>query len=454
MKIAHVIHGFPPHSNAGAEIYHYRLAREQARTEDVSVFHRIGDTELDEYAVKRENREGLDIWRVNNTLRECDSFEKIYKNPGMAAVFREFLDTVKPDVVHIGHLTMLSTLIVKELAGRNIPRVMTLHDFWLVCLRGQLLDMDLKICSDPESAPCEECHPEQTAIAESSKAVKIFRKITAGLRLKAGLKRALFRRLNVYLSKRRGKEGEDVDFAAQIERRRGHMRSIFENVDLFIAPSDFLREQFIKFGVAPDRIIQSDYGQDAAPFKNFRRKPSDKIRFGFAAAIIPSKGLHVLLEAFRGIDTDRAELNIHGGFVEYHESEDYPSRIESLAKIAGVKMHGPYQPREAAEVFSDIDVLVVPSLWYENQPLVIEEAFMASAPVIASNAGGMAELVKPEENGLLFELGNPKSLKEAMQRFTEDNSLLDRLRRGIPRVKTIEENAAETIGIYRGLLEK
>jgi glycosyltransferase involved in cell wall biosynthesis len=453
MKIAHVIHGFPPFNNAGAEIYTYKIAREQARTEQVAVFHRIGDPKLEEYAVTHEHLDGLNVWRVNNTLRKCRSYEEIYTNPGVAEAFRGFLDTVKPDVAHIGHLTMLSTQIVEMLAERGIPRVMTLHDFWLVCLRGQLLDRRFKICADPGKAWCEECHPEQAAVADSSMVVKAFRKLSDGLHLGEDKRRALFGTLYRFLAKRRGETGE-VDISGQIRLRREHMKSLCEKIDLFISPSNFLREQMVSFGIVkPERIIHSANGQDTAPFKDFRRAPSKKVRFGFVGAIIPSKGLHVLLEAFKGIDPKSAEINVHGGFVEYHEQRDYPERIKALSARPGVNMHGAYEAEDVAKAYADIDVLVVPSIWYENSPLVIHEAFMAGAPVIASNAGGMAELVKQGENGLLFELGNAKSLREAMQRIIDDPMLVEKLRRGIPRVKTIEENASELLGIYRRLMQ-
>jgi len=449
MKIAHVIHGFPPHSNAGAEIYTYKLALAQARTEQVSVFHRVGYPNIDEYSLWREERDGLDIWPVNNNLSSCDSFEDTYTNPPVAQAFCGFLDAVRPDVVHIGHLTLLSTLIVEELARRGIPTLMTLHDYWLICPRGQLLDKNLKTCRNPSTGPCDECQELQLAITETSrKAFNIHRKVTTALHLGDDFMRVPLRWLYLWITRRRGQK-EGTDLTHQVERRREHMKAICDRVGLLIAPSNFLREQYIRFGVSPERIVYSDYGFDIAPFRNFRRKPSEKIRFGFVGSIIPSKGLHVLLDAFRGIDADRAELNVFGDFSQYYEFDDYTSRIKSLAAIPGVTMHGGYETDRVADVFSEIDVLVVPSIWYENSPLVIHEARMAGAPVVASNAGGMAELVKHEKSGLLFTLGDAASLREALKRIVEDGRLIEDLRRGIPEVKTIEQDAADMLERYK-----
>lgn len=449
MRIAHVIHGFPPRDNAGAETYTSKLALAQARSEQVCVFHRIGDRDIDEYALKRETRDGLDIWHINNNLAACKSFEETYTNPPVAEAFCRFLDTVRPDVVHIGHLTLLSTLIIEELSRRGVPTVMTLHDYWLICPRGQLIDGNLDICADPANAPCDKCQGLQLGITDTSrKAFNIYKKIAGALHISENFLRKPLRRLY----RQAAKLGGGNNFARRIERRREHMKSICEKVDLLVAPSKFLRERFIEFGVPPQRIIYSDYGFDTSPFRDFERRPSEKIRFGFAGSIIPSKGLHVLLEAFRGIDAARAELNVFGGFAQYYEFDDYSDKIKTLAGIPGVNMRGRYRAHRIADVFSEIDVLVVPSIWYENSPLSIHEAFMSGAPVIASNAGGMAELVRHEKSGLLFKLGDAESLRRALKEIVEGGTPIEKLQKGLPEVKTIEDDAADMIKRYSGLL--
>ena len=451
-KIAHVIHGFPPHSNAGAETYTYKLALEQAKTCEVAVFTRLGSPKGKEYSLSRETREGLDVWSVNNNLSRCRSFEETYTNPPVAGIFGRFLDEVRPDVVHIGHLTMLSTLIVEEIARRNIPTIMTLHDYWLICPRGQLIDRDLKICRRPEDAKCAQCQRLQLAISPASRAAfNAYGRVTGALRLSGNFLRGPLRKLYSLFS--RG-EKSAAGSADMIRRRREHILSICESIDSFIAPSNFLRDKFIEFGLAPERVAYSDYGFDSSPFAQFQREPSDKIRFGFVGSIIPSKGLHILIEAFKGIDTNAAELNVFGGFSQYYEFDEYPEQIRALADTPGVNMRGAYLAERIAEVFSQIDVLVVPSIWYENSPLVIHEAFMAGAPVITSNEGGMAELVEDGKSGLVFELGEAGSLRRAMKKIADEPSLIEHLRTGIPEVKTIERDAAEMSVRYAGLERK
>ncbi len=451
MKIAHVIHGFPPHNNAGAETYTYKLALAQARTHEVSIFHRIEDARAPKYKVKRENREGLDVWSINNSLGYCDSYEKTYTNPAVAEAFGRFLDEVRPDVVHIGHLTHLSTLIADELKKRQIPTVMTLHDYWAICPRGQLIDSELQVCGDSSEARCAQCQLLQLRTSGfSQKAFGLYKRITGTLHLGNNFMRGFLRR--IYLRISSGGKG-DKDAIGPIERRRRHMLETLGKIDLLIAPSNFLREQYTKFGVEPEKIIYSDYGFDTAPFEGFERKPGDKIRFGFVGSIIPTKGLHVLLEAFDGIDPGKAELNVFGGFTQFYEFDDYPQIIKKAANRPGVNMRGSYLAHEIAGVFAEIDMLVVPSIWYENSPLVIHEAFMASAPVITSNSGGMAELVEHGVSGLLFEQNDAQSLRDAMKKSTDDPTLIEKLRAGIPRVKTIEDDAADMVVLYTRLIE-
>jgi glycosyltransferase involved in cell wall biosynthesis len=103
---------------------------------------------------------------------------------------------------------------------------------------------------------------------------------------------------------------------------------------------------------------------------------------------------------------------------------------------------------------SGIDVLVVPSIWPENAPLVIQEAFMARVPVIASHVGGIPELVRDGQNGLLFETGNSVDLQAKMERLIDDPSLLPIYSGNAERIKSIEENAAELEQIYERLIRQ
>src|SRR5258705_13048027 len=154
MKILVIVHGFPPAAQGGSEIYAraHALALHRHCGNEVVVFPREQDPDRAEYAVRTEHRDGLRIIRVNNTFRNTRSFEETYRNEAIGAIASRVIDDFHPDVAHVHHLTCLSTTIVRSLAERHIPCFVTLHDYWLICHRGQLLDVDYRVCDGPAGA--------------------------------------------------------------------------------------------------------------------------------------------------------------------------------------------------------------------------------------------------------------------------------------------------------------
>ena len=158
MRILVVSHGFPPHAQGGAEIYAHEHALAFARTGDkVLVLTRESNPAREEYSVREERRHGLTIAWVNNTFAKTTSFADTYSNAGLRRVVAPIIEGFAPDVAHVHHLTCLSTEIVRDLAVIGIPVFFTLHDYWLICHRGQLLDRQLNVCSGPEPSGCGAC---------------------------------------------------------------------------------------------------------------------------------------------------------------------------------------------------------------------------------------------------------------------------------------------------------
>ncbi len=110
---------------------------------------------------------------------------------------------------------------------------------------------------------------------------------------------------------------------------------------------------------------------------------------------------------------------------------------------------GGFDNREVANIFREIDVLIVPSVWQENSPLVIQEAFASRTPVIASDIGGIPELIQDGGNGLLFQAGNINSLYEKIKSVIDNPQLLSELRQNIEPPRDIKVNALEIEEIYR-----
>ncbi|MBL7130475.1 MAG: glycosyltransferase family 4 protein [Candidatus Omnitrophica bacterium] len=440
MRILQVVHGFPPHNMAGAEIYTYNLSKELSKRNEVFVFYRISDLKKREYELDSNNSNGLEIFTLNNTFRFCDSFEKFYKNDDITKQFADILDRMKPDIVHIQHLIFLSTTIINEVKRRKIPIVFTLHDYWLICPQWHFLREDFTICDNNNVSQCIDCLDYQLNIKKTPKRIYLtFRNILPDFLIRFSK--------NIYFSWAR--DTLDCKNAHErIEARLKHIKEICQMIDIFIAPSQFLKTRFIEFGIPEDKIKFIPHGIDTSPFTNFRRKESNRIRFGFIGTILPAKGLDILINAFNRVKDNRAELKVYGNLFPYNGFEYYPRYIKRLAKNRNIRFMGGFNHQDIAGVFSEFDVLVLPSIWNENCPLTILEAFSTKTPVIASKIGGIPALIKDKENGLLFEAGDPDGLYDKMRIFINNPDLIKELRANLVSPKSIEENSREIEEIY------
>jgi glycosyltransferase involved in cell wall biosynthesis len=176
------------------------------------------------------------------------------------------------------------------------------------------------------------------------------------------------------------------------------------------------------------------------------------LRFGYVGALAPHKGIHVLVEAFRKVVDARpglATLSIHGstGWLPR-----YVSDLRHAARGYDIDFPGEFRHQDVAAIYRELDVLVVPSLWWENAPLTIQEAAQAGIPVLGSNLGGTAEFIARSRNGLLFERGSASELAYAMMALIDDPDLWRALARGGAPPRTIESDAADIEARYRAAI--
>jgi GT2 family glycosyltransferase/glycosyltransferase involved in cell wall biosynthesis len=451
MRILLVAHGFPPGAMGGTEIYTHDLARAlAARTGDeVGVFAREADAARADFDVRSDQRAAIGVTFVNNLFRTCRSFEETYRSPAIRRIGAAVLDEFRPDVVHVQHFTCLSTELVYEFAARRIPTIVTLNDYWLICHRGQLIDLDYQPCDGPYPAGCPRCiGAPGVAGAVGYRAASLVRGLEARLpEAPAGwLRRARS------MGQRAAEQAPGA--ADESAKRLAHMREIAGAVDHFLAPSRTLRARFLDFGIPADRISYRTQGIDQTGFAEAARTTGDRLRVGFMGSLLVTKAPHLLLEAFAGLPQGSASLQIFGSYAGYHGDDRYRATLEPLIAATDLARFGPIAHAEVPSALASIDVLVVPSIWLENAPFVIREAFAAGVPVVASNFGGMAEMVEHERNGLLFQVGDAADLRRALQRLIDEPALLTRLRAGIPPVKTIQQDAAETREIYEQLVSR
>ena len=446
MRVLIVVHGFPPTAQGGSEIYAeaHGLALRRQFGDDVVVLTREHDFARPEYDVREEEHEGLRVVRINNTFRNARSFEETYCNETIDEIAARVIDRFRPDVAHIHHLTCLSTGIVRQLATRGIPRYLTLHDYWLVCHRGQFLDARYSLCENADRTSTEMCAQclDPAATAAVGSAGRLLRAMTRHAPAHA----ALLRRGGTTFARLFAGAG----IRSQTERRTAHMRDVCANISHFIAPSSFMRDRFVAFGIAKDRVTVADYGFDRAPFSATRRVSGDaRLRTGFLGSLMISKAPHVLLEAMQALPANTLSVTLYGAHTPYHGDESYRGRLGPLLEQPHVVLHGPLPHTDVPTALASLDVLVVPSIWPENSPLVIHEAFLAGVPVVASSIGGIRELVVDSVNGLLFPPGDVAGLAHALGRIAREPGLLETLRKGIPAVRTIEEDVCELREMYQ-----
>ncbi len=412
LSVLFVVHQFVPRHLAGSELYTFHLARElQARGHRVAVYTTEAYVGESTATLREREHEGLRIFEaVHNN--ECEDFEHSYLDPEKEAQFERVLDAVCPDIVHVQHLAMHSHRYLSIAKARGLTLVYTLHEFALMCIRfGWLVRPGWELCQGPSLEACTSCAP--TCLPAP----------------RAG--------------------ASDAAWRAAVAERSAFVADALQLVDLFVSPSRFLRDRFVAAGfVGADRILYSDNGLPTDAYTRLRRKRGDRVRFGFVGTIAEWKGVHLLVEACNQLPHDLVECEIWG-ILDYFP--DYVAELRARLTHPRVTFRGRYENGSVGDVLARFDCLVVPSLWFENSPLTIHEAFLAGVPVITADQGGMAEYVIHERNGLLFRMHDAEDLCRQMQRIAEHPSLLDRLRE-FPEVKDVATDAALMETRYRQLL--
>lgn len=442
LKILFAVHGFPPETFAGTENLTFSLAKGLQRAgHDVTVFHRVADPSLENYAIEEGEWAGLRVIKIANHL-QFKNIRETYQNPEVEARFRDVLRREKPDVVHLEHMIHLSAGLLSVCREEGIGSVVTLNDFWFRCPKVQLIRDDKKVCAGkPPILGCAACVAGKPGLIAP---LKFFSRPIRGLLERAGRRYLALAEKNPRWFR---KHASDL---ACMSIRPGAMIRELNKADFVIAPSRFLKEKMVEAGMPRDRLIVSDYGMETAWVDGYQeRAPDGKVRFAFIGSLVWYKGLEVLARAFQRIADPAAELHIYGDTEGLPEFRETRARIEGHVQRGGLHFHGRYDPKELATVLGAIDVLVVPSVWYENSPLAIHEAFQSRIPVLVSDRGGMRDLVQDGAGGLRFRPDDDADLAGVMRRFLDEPLLRAQLAEAAPSVKTIDDNVREMEVKYR-----
>ena len=448
MRILHAIHDFLPRHRAGSEIYAFELCRALSSRHDVTVLCADYDPSQPHGSVRWRVHDGLPVAEIVNNWA-CASFEDTYRSPLATRRIAQILRAMQPDVLHVHNLLNLSFDLPTLARARGVPIAATLHDYTLVCPSGgqRIHRAEEHLCRAIDPSRCARCFPESpicdqisfAALARAAGAPGTLHRVATAVSRR-------FPRVAVR-ARRAARRAAVPVTTAQVEARLEAARRVFELVDLFVAPSQSIASEFERLGVAASKIRVSGYG--FAPFdRNGRRPPSRPLRLGYVGSLVWHKGVHLIVDAMRQLPADACELKIFG---DPAVSPEYAGSLRDRSAGLPVQFMGGFPRDRAADVYAQFDVLVVPSLWLENSPLVIHEAFMSGVPVIGARVGGIPDLMPDGRGGLLFDRGSPPALAAALRPLVEEPSRVRALADSIPRVKPLDEDVRAWEAVYADL---
>jgi glycosyltransferase involved in cell wall biosynthesis len=413
LRILLVAHGWPPESVGGVEQHVAGLAR--ALLDDgheVTVYAKTS-RRGQPGALLDEDDGDLRVTRVVYRYEGLDSLAALYRVPLLDAAFARFLDKRRFDVCHIHHLTGMSTGILDVLAARGVPAVLTLHDYWLICPRGQMWHRNGTACATVEPQRCAACLAP-----------------TFGGWLPAAAPHAPV---------------ADLHAAA---------RALLERADRLVVPSARAMPPFLALGLGADRFRVVENGVDThalACLPDAERPPGAPLRVGYLGTLIPSKGLDVLVDACRALPPGTATLAVFGNAVPYHGDEGFLTRVFARLRPGDrVGYHGPYLPAELPGILAQVDVVAAPALWQEAFGLTVREALAAGRPVLVSAIGGLQDAITDGVEGLRLPPGDVAAWTAALAALAADRPRLAAMSRDArSRGRGFAPMAAELADLYR-----
>lgn len=441
MKILLVTHTFLPKYVAGTEVYTYGLAKEFGKNNTVDIFTTDPLNKHNDYRIIKTNYDDLIVYSLRKNIKENHTFENTYNDPKTIKPFKKLLTEIKPDIIHYQHIMHLTPDLIKVGHSLKIPQIITLNDFWFQTMLFNRITSQEKLMLN---------YSDEGAASDLANIFGVgffspFRKSIDTRKLIKSIVKKIFYKIFgkiIYFFEKR-------EYLEKIKLRNSLMRKSLETADLVIFPTVFMYQEFTKWGFKAKKAIISSHGINTEIFKHTNKTKNSVLRFGFIGSIIPSKGLDILLKAWSKVSGPNIQLKVYGNL---DTNKKYKKEIMKLRKnCKNIKFLGTFFPNKIAYVFSEIDVLIIPSRWFENAPLVLRNALVSHTPVIATNLGSLVELVKERDSGLLFENENADDLAEKINIIINDRGALSSFK--FPKQKNVEENAEELNKIYKNFIK-
>ncbi|OGR00766.1 MAG: glycosyl transferase [Deltaproteobacteria bacterium RIFOXYD12_FULL_50_9] len=444
MKIALFVHCFFPEHFYGTETYTLQLAQHlQNVGHEVTVVSAIFQGESRKQALLTEYvYQGIRVVCIDKNYVPHSRIKETYYQEPMRDVLREVLSKLRPDLVHVTHLINHTAVLLEVAREQEIPTVATLTDFFGFCYNKKLEAADGSLCAGPNRrrTNCLACHLKAD-ISSRPAWMRSVLTTNTGTKLCAELLTGIGR-LPVIRSRELGGLVQDIKQYPDV------FANCYRNYRAVITPTRFLRKAYEANGLAVP-AFDIRFGVDVNREPKPARQAGSKIQFGFIGQIAPHKGTDILIDAFSSLPKGKAELHIYG---PEDQSVHYMAALRQAAAGLDIRFHGTFPSERMAEVLAGLDVLVIPSRWYENCPLVLLNGLATHTPVVVSDVEGMTEFVEEGVSGLSFRRGSAASLRQILQRFIDSSGLAANLSTTTEYPRTTFAMVQDVLSVYHRVM--
>ncbi|QDP01944.1 glycosyltransferase [Thalassotalea sp. PS06] len=394
-KVLFLSHGHPELNKGGAEVASWNLfealkeagheclyvARNDAKSHGGSTFSIRSEEEVIFHT-------GMTDWFCLSSSNTKHLFDD----------FGQLVQSFEPTVIHIHHYAHIGieVLAAARKAAPNAKIIFTIHEFMAMCLHnGQMVKTEsLKLCYKATHSDCARCFPQHSP----------------------------------------------ADFFL----RKSYILDQFSYVDEFVSPSQFLAERYVDWGLPQEKVhvIENVLPEISAIPPRKLKKGEKRGRFAFFGQVNPYKGIDILLDAFSKLPEDikdMVSLDIHGASLE-HQSGEFQEKVAKQLEDLGelVTMRGSYESHQLPNLMAECDWVIIPSIWWENSPVVIQEAIAYGRPLIGSNIGGMKEKIEGIA-GLTFDARSSVSLASMIETAL-DNEVFEHNQSQLSRVDVVSQH--------------
>lgn len=450
LKILLPVHVFFPKHFYGTETYTLDLAKSlKTLGHDPVILTAIpcgeeGTGQL----VSQYHYDDLPVHVIDLNKMPHNRFKQTYYRPELYPILKDLISTIQPDIARVTHLINHTGTLLEVLKDRKIPTVSTLTDFFGICFNNKLERFDGALCMGPNrhSTNCLGCY---LCIAKQYPLYNVLQPFTKNRHILNTVTRLLQYAIKIPGLRKSSLSGHIFD----VTKRFNTLRHLYGQYTSMVAPSDFLYDAYVKNRFYPERLKKINFGINLdllEGYRETRKKKNGSTVFGYIGQISHHKGVDLLVEAFNRLSGDNKKLKIFG------PSDQDPDYMHQLHKKADanqqIEFHEPFPREKLAKRLAAIDILVIPSRWYENSPLVLLYALATRTPVIATDVKGMSEFVKNDYNGFTFKKNDVVDLTKKMEKLINDPKTIERLSKNANYTKDNIDHAKEVFSIYQEIM--